>query len=99
MSDMPERIWLTEIEDEGVDWCEDKINEDDVEYVRADLVAENARNAERISLLNQSCLDYEIGLRDKAIAAKDAEIARLTAELVSANNEVDALREDLMEDW
>ena len=29
---------------EGVTWCEDKINKDDVEYIRADLVNEKVRH-------------------------------------------------------
>lgn len=47
MSDIPERIWLQTDEDyDGTDefldattWCRDKINSDDVEYVRADKLA------------------------------------------------------------
>lgn len=39
MTDAPERIWLQWVEPHHAEntWCEDQINDHDIEYVRADL--------------------------------------------------------------
>lgn len=46
-----ERIWLqTEAESTGeMTWCEDKINDDDVEYVRVDLFIKLEAENERLN--------------------------------------------------
>jgi hypothetical protein len=51
MAEPPDRIWLQR--DDGPDfewtWCSDKINDEDVEYIRADRVAELIRQAQTVS--------------------------------------------------
>ena len=52
----PERIWLQDDGDwqlydhgdEHVTWCQDKVNDNDTEYVRADLLAEAVEALEYI---------------------------------------------------
>jgi hypothetical protein len=54
MSDAPERIWLQWEEDFGEStWCQDPINDEDVEYVRADLIAAQLQEA-RATIRNLS---------------------------------------------
>ncbi len=44
-----ERIWLQSDEEHGEPtWCEDKINDDDVEYIRADVYAQLETENERL---------------------------------------------------
>ena len=50
MSDAPKKVWLQnvgdadQLYDDEVTWCGEKINEDDVEYIRADEI-ERLRSA------------------------------------------------------
>ena len=54
MTDFPKKIYLQKEDGahpdcdtyygEGMTWCEDKLNKDDVEYIRADLVNERTRH-------------------------------------------------------
>jgi len=68
-----ERIWLqTEHEATGeMTWCEDKINDDDVEYVRADKVADLEKTIEICSneLLRLEKRDHELDMHIIALRA------------------------------
>jgi hypothetical protein len=66
MSSAPEKIYLQD-EDEGLEeyqdvggrtWCEDKINEGDVEYTRSDLVAKMLQE-EREKALEEAAKECE----------------------------------------
>ena|SRR5690554_5950579 len=58
--EFPKKIWLQKEDDEhpecstyygeGMTWCEDKINNEDVEYIRADLV-----NQKALHIAEQAC--------------------------------------------
>jgi len=60
MKNMPKRIYLQveitedkygEVErPEDVTWCEDKINDTDVEYIRVDLLSEKGEKNERFRI-------------------------------------------------
>lgn len=51
-TELPERIWLQPSEEE-ITWCQDKINDDDVEYVRADTIFRPDRVKKRIPGQNE----------------------------------------------
>jgi hypothetical protein len=68
-----ERIWLqTEAESTGeMTWCEDKINDDDVEYVRVDLFASlKVENEASKEMLNE-LLDCHYGAKTHHIGDGD----------------------------
>jgi len=48
MTDMPKRIWLQPSQEPEVTWCRDKIEDDDVEYIRADSLPDFDKLAERL---------------------------------------------------
>jgi predicted nuclease with TOPRIM domain len=76
-----ERIFLQVCENEDsewvgeVTWCQDRINDDDVEYIRADLVQQQLADSESVqTLLSQI---RRIDHLAKQLAAKDSTINRL----------------------
>lgn len=62
----PEVIYLQYAPDGETTWCEDKINKDDVRYVRADLV--DAQRAALIAIRDETHWNIH-ACRDKAAAA------------------------------
>ncbi len=85
MSTAPEQIWLQRDEDdtrhpretEGVTWCEDKINDTDTEYMRAD-IARNEITRLRDTLTEIATAYYSAPeiLREKARVAVEAPNAK-----------------------
>ena len=81
-----------------VSWCHEQIFQYDIEYIRADLVA--AKDKEIEMLTNEHAAAIKIlsdaqlfaDLRDKDLAAKDAEIASTKARLTSATNQLEAIK-------
>lgn len=57
------RIWLQNNPDEDTTWCQDKINDEDIEYTRADLYASlERRNEELVKAGDAAILSaYESG--------------------------------------
>ena len=97
--ELSERIWLQEgkefADDVGIilhhimpTWCKDKINNDDVEYVRADLFdqleADNQRLRRELALLKK-------GWRTGSVDEFLADITTLENEVIRLEDELDKL--------
>ena len=77
MSDLhnaPKAIWL-QVDPEGdgpgewdthsdATWCVDKINNNDIEYVRADLIEDIERQRDKLLTICQNVVDRGIGASD-----------------------------------
>lgn len=83
-----DRIYLQVCDHEGdenfdcefgdeITWCKDRINNSDVEYVRADLVAELERQLD-ISKAREAAYREEVVKLAGELAERDAEIERLS---------------------
>jgi len=70
----PERIWLQDDESNpeypGRTWCQDRVGEHDVEYVRADLVKEEIEDAWKDGYAKGTEIHSDYGWREN----RDAEL-------------------------
>jgi hypothetical protein len=89
MSDAPKQIWL---QDDGdytgscaageLSWCQDKINDDDTGYIRADIVA--AKNARIVELENAISLFIKYDAGDMSAESGIAIILNYNAAIEAA---------------
>jgi hypothetical protein len=84
-SDKPyARIWLQPGQGDERTWCQDKINDEDVEYVRADLArSAAARSEDRIA---EDAIDLFLEYRDKHGRDEDAAKAAALNEFAEARS-------------
>lgn len=81
----PERIWLQHGEDEvpaypgpgsETTWCEDSINHNDIEYVRADIVGRSAVHGEESDKPDPSQIPTLEQMRELLAAPPSAQVAQ-----------------------